>query len=63
MLLEVNSKINKTRKYVYQDSDEAKEKRRRVKNTFKAKNDFLSKEFLLRKNHGHLKMKKISCAI
>jgi ABC-type xylose transport system substrate-binding protein len=53
MLVEINSTINKTRKFVYLDNDDAKEKRRKIKNTFKSKNKFLSKEFLLRKNHGH----------
>ncbi len=53
-LQEVNDKADDKHKFVYSDSDEAKEKRNKVYNTVKKnKHGFVSKVSLLRKNHGH----------
>jgi hypothetical protein len=54
VLQEVNDKADEKHKFVYSDSEEAKEKRIKVYNTVKKnKYGLESKASLLRKNHGH----------
>jgi hypothetical protein len=49
----VNSKAIEKNKFIVLNTDEAKETRKRINNTFKNKKTNLSKILLLRKNHGH----------
>jgi len=51
----VDSKNNNENKFIHLNTEDAKEKRKKVYRTFKTKNVFIeSKASLLRRNHGHI---------